>query len=121
MRRQAFIFIAPLVLAGQLCQAHAHLVASVPAEGAVLTMPPQHLELNFSEPARLTALSVRRAEEKRQSLPLPSGGATQHVTLDLPKLAPGVYTLEYRVISADSHIASGTVHFTVSGDRAAAH
>jgi len=121
MRRHVIIFIAPLVLVSALCHAHAHLVASVPANGAVLTAAPPHLELNFSEPARLTALSVRRAEEKRQPLPLPSGGPAQHLSLDLPALAPGTYTLEYRVISADSHIASGAVHFTISAAQSAPH
>ena len=121
MRRHVIAFIAPVALGSALCHAHAHLVSSVPANGAVLMASPQHLELNFSEPARLTALTVRPGEQKRQSLPLPAGDAAQHVRLDLPALSPGSYTLEYRVISADGHIASGTVHFSISPAPAAPH
>jgi methionine-rich copper-binding protein CopC len=115
MRVQFIAVAAAFLAASQLCQAHAHLVGSTPAEGAVLTASPQHLELNLSEPARLTAASLRRGTDKPQSLTFASSApAAQHISLDLPALQPGPYTLQYRVISADTHIASGTVHFTVA-------
>jgi methionine-rich copper-binding protein CopC len=115
--------VAALLFASELCQAHAHLLASVPAEGAMLATAPQHLELSFSEAARLTAASVRRGAEKPQSLALPASAPApaQHITLDLPALVPGSYAFNYRVISADGHIASGTVHFTVTAGATAAH
>jgi methionine-rich copper-binding protein CopC len=114
MRVQFIALAAACLAASQLCQAHAHLVGSTPAEGAVLTASPQHLELSLSEPARLTAASLRRGTDKPQALTFASAAPAQHISLDLPALQPGPYTLQYRVISADTHIASGTVHFTVA-------
>jgi methionine-rich copper-binding protein CopC len=105
---------AILLLLSGLCHAHAHLFASVPAEGAVLDTPPKQVELSFSEPARLTAATLRRGTDKPQPLSLPGSPPAQHITLDLPALAPGSYTLDYRLISADSHIVAGTLHFKVS-------
>lgn len=105
---------ALFLLASRLCQAHAHLVGSTPAEGAVLTAPPTHLELSLSEPARLTAASLRRGMDKPQPLTIASAAPAQRIALDLPALQPGTYTFQYRVISADTHIASGSVHFTVT-------
>jgi methionine-rich copper-binding protein CopC len=32
----------------------------------------------------------------------------------LPTLAPGVYSVSWRVVSADGHIASGVVRFTIA-------
>jgi methionine-rich copper-binding protein CopC len=123
MKLQVIALVAALLFGSELCQAHAHLLASVPSEGAKLATPPPHLELSFSEAARLTAASVRRGAEKPQSLPLPASAPApaQHITLDLPALAPGSYAFDYRVISADGHIASGTVHFTVTAGASAAH
>ena len=114
MRVQFIALAAACLAASQLCQAHAHLVGSTPAEGAVLTASPPHLELSLSEPARLTAASLRRGTDKPQALTFASSAPAQHISLDLPALQPGPYTLQYRVISADTHIASGTVHFTVA-------
>lgn len=114
MRLQVVALATAFLAVNQLCQAHAHLVGSTPAEGAVLTAPPKHLELNLSEPARLTAASLRRGTDKPQSLTFASSAPAQRILLDLPALQPGPYTLQYRVISADTHIASGTVHFTVA-------
>jgi copper resistance protein C len=31
----------------------------------------------------------------------------------LPRLAPGRYTLSWRVVGEDSHVVPGTLHFTV--------
>jgi methionine-rich copper-binding protein CopC len=110
--------IATLILTSRLCLAHAHLVRSTPAEGAVITASPKQLELNLSEPARLTAASIRRGTEKPRPLPFASTPATQRIVLELPALQPGSYTFQYRVISADTHVASGSVHFTVTAQAA---
>ena len=114
MRLHLAILAVPVLAASQLCQAHAHLVGSTPADGAVLTAPPSHLELSLSEPARLTAASLRRGMDKPQSLTFASSAPAQRIALELPALQPGTYTFQYRVISADTHIASGSVHFTVT-------
>ncbi len=93
--------------------AHAHLEKSTPAEGSALTSSPTALEMTFSENARLTALSIRKNQERRQSINgLPSASG-KTVRVALPGLSPGAYTVSWRVLSPDGHVASGALHFTV--------
>jgi methionine-rich copper-binding protein CopC len=96
-----------------LAQAHTHLTAAVPAEGSTVQAP-ERITLTFSEAARLTALTIRRPGEPEQKLsPLPTT-TTRQVTVPTPKLAPGQYTVSWRVLSEDGHVMSGTLHFSVA-------
>lgn len=93
--------------------AHAHLVQATPANDAVLTQAPSNFMLQFNEPARLTSLSLQKDNETAHKIGgLPSAPSTQWV-IPAPKLAPGSYTLSYRVLSADSHIMSGSIKFRI--------
>jgi methionine-rich copper-binding protein CopC len=74
--------------------------------------------LNFSEAARLTALSIQKGEEPKQDLkPLPTTAA-QQVSIPLPPLTPGTYSVSWRVVSDDGHIVGGALHFTLTADHA---
>ncbi|TLZ27885.1 MAG: copper resistance protein CopC [Gammaproteobacteria bacterium] len=96
-----------------LCDAHAHLKDSQPADGSVVTIAPDNLVLRFSEAARVTALALHRVgEAERKLVPLPTAPA-QQVTLPLSKLGPGKYVVTYRVVSGDGHIMSGELRFTI--------
>jgi methionine-rich copper-binding protein CopC len=101
--------------------AHAHLQTSSPADNSVLTTSPSTLVLNFSEAARLTALSIQKGSEPEQQLkPLPTTVATQ-ISVPLPPLTPGAYMVSWHVLSDDGHVTSGALHFTLAADRAAVH
>ncbi len=108
-----------LVTFGVPASAHAHLEKSSPADGSVITTSPSSIVLSFSEAARLTALSLQRADEPKQNLkPLPTSAA-QQISVPLPPLKPGVYSLTWRVLSDDGHVMSGTLHFTLTAGPAA--
>ena len=99
--------------------AHAHLEKSSPADGSVLTTSPPSIVLSFSEAARLTALSIQRGDEAKQNLkPLPTNAARQ-ISVPLPPLKPGTYSLTWRVLSDDGHMMSGTLRFTLAAEPAA--
>jgi methionine-rich copper-binding protein CopC len=101
--------------------AHAHLQKASPADGSVVTTSPSRIVLNFSEAARLTAASIQKGDEPRQSLkPLPAAAARQ-ISVPLPQLTPGSYSVTWRVLSEDGHVMSGTLRFTLTPDRAADH
>ena len=94
-------------------QAHSHLRSSTPAEGSTGPAPLQAV-LGFSEKSQLAALTLTRGAEpaiKVESLPQQ---AAQQLTVPLPKLATGAWTLTWRVIGDDGHVTHGTVHFTVA-------
>jgi methionine-rich copper-binding protein CopC len=94
--------------------AHAHLLQSLPAEGSTLSAAPAQFTLKFSEVAHLTALSLQKQGDAQahKITPLPSEASAQF-SVPAPRLDAGVYELRYRVISADSHVVAGSVHFTV--------
>jgi methionine-rich copper-binding protein CopC len=98
-----------------VAQAHTHLKESAPAEGSTVKAAPESITLTFSEAARLTALSIQKDggdEQKITSLPAQSAAK---ISVPAPKLAPGKYTVNWRVVSEDNHIMSGKLHFTVAG------
>ena len=103
---------AALFLLVATAHAHAHLTAAVPAEGSA-GKAPEHIVLTFSESARITAMSLQReGEEPRKLAPLPAEMAAR-ITIPLPKLLPGKYTLSWRAVGDDGHVVPGTLHFTV--------
>jgi len=107
-----------LLMFGVAASAHAHLQKSSPADNSVITASPPNLVLNFSEAARLTVLSIQKGSEPKQDLkPLPSAAA-QQVSVPLPQLTPGTYTVRWRAVSDDGHVMPGTLHFTLGADHA---
>ncbi len=98
--------------------AHTKLKSAVPADGSTVETAPAAFALTFSEPARLTALSVQKdggAEQKITGLP---ATASAEVRIPAPKLEHGRYTLSYRLVGADGHAINGKLTFTVGGKAA---
>ena len=109
-----------LVIFGVTANAHAHLQTSSPADNSVITSTPSNLVLNFSEAARLTALSLQKDNEPKQSMkPLPTAAAHQ-ISVPLPLLTPGLYAVIWRVVADDGHVMSGALHFTLGPGNPAA-
>jgi methionine-rich copper-binding protein CopC len=94
--------------------AHAHLTSSIPAEGSTVTGSPSQVVLGFSESARLAVLTLTRGADTPVKVgPLPQQAA-QRLTIALPTLSPGTWSLGWRAIAEDGHVTSGSVHFTVA-------
>jgi copper resistance protein C len=96
---------------------HATLVKSVPARRAVLSKAPGHVQLWFNEhlEARFCHLSVWNAAGQQ----VDSGDTKvdpenpKKLSVGLPVLASGIYTVKYRVLSVDSHIVEDQFSFTI--------
>lgn len=106
-----------LSLAASAAFAHAHLVRAVPAQGTAVAEPPPEVVMSFSEkiePA-FTSAVVRDAAGKALD------GTTARVDdadrtvvrVPLPALGPGLYTVEWKVMSADTHRVNGSFSFRV--------
>jgi len=115
MKVHRFVVAIAVVCAPLLAMAHSTLKQSAPANGAVLKTAPAEFMLMFNGAAKVTKLTLQKkgdAEEQKLG-PLPSDAA-QHFAIAAPKLGPGEYTLRYRSVSADNHIMSGTVKFSIN-------
>ncbi len=98
--------------------AHASLVMTSPAEGAVLQAAPQEFSLTFSEPVSPLSLNLIGPDGSKRAL---SGFTLKDKTLAItapPALARGTHVLSWRVVSEDGHPVGGSVVFS-SGEPSA--
>ena len=103
-----------LTLAAVGAHAHAHLKGSNPSEGAVISEMPPAIVLTFLAAARITAVSIQKNQETKHVLQAPAAVA-KRISVVVPKLGSGSYTLTWRVVSPDdNHIMSGELHFKVA-------
>jgi copper transport protein len=111
--------VALLLLPAAPASAHAVLVASDPADGARLAEAPRAVRLTFDEavalpPDATTVLSSTGARVDGGGARLGGGGA---VVIPLRADVPaGVYSVSWRVVSADSHVVTGSIRFGVRRD-----
>ena len=93
--------------------AHAVLLATEPADRAVVESAPASVSLRFNEPVQLVFVRVLDASG-RVIAEAPAGGDAAQIALPLPGALPaGNYLVTYRVLSADAHAISGTLVFAV--------
>jgi methionine-rich copper-binding protein CopC len=112
------LMLLSLIGVAALAHGHAHLVESVPADKGRVAAPAA-VALKFSEAVRMTALTLQHGKEAAKPLaPMPAKASTT-LSVPLPKLAAGDYTVAWRVASDDGHIMSGKLGFTVDPAAAA--
>jgi copper resistance protein C len=109
---------AVIVLAGPVAAlAHAHLVRAVPAVGGTVSTAPSEVTLRFNEKLEraFSSVVVRDAAGKQ----VDKGDGTVDKTdrtmmrVLLQPLEPGVYKVEWRAVSADTHKVNGDFTFIV--------
>jgi methionine-rich copper-binding protein CopC len=104
-----------------LAWAHAYLVRSSPAGRAVVTRVPARVQLWFNErlePAysRVTVLDADGQQVDAGDAQVGPAEPTR-LSVGVPPLAAGVYTVKYRVLSVDGHIVDAEFAFTVRPGR----
>lgn len=114
------LVVACWLLVPRVAGAHAGLQASDPAPGVALGAPPTAVRLSFSENASATLSTVRVLDRAggshEEGRPQPT---TDPRTLDvrLARLPDGVYTVDWRIVSAvDGHTTAGAFAFGVGVD-----
>lgn len=122
----ALLLLSALMLAvfAAPAAAHAVLVSSTPKDNATVKVAPANVVLRFD--ARIekpvTQVTLLDGKGKKVALTAPShgykAGAPNQLIVPMPKLKPGSYRLEYRVLATDGHLTPGLVRFTVAGGKA---
>ncbi len=100
--------------------AHAYLVGSDPAGGAVVETAPDAVTLTFSEPVRPVAehTFVRAPDGRRVDAGPPEADGTRlRIPLDGTG-AVGSYLVTYRVVSLDGHPIAGSLVYSVGAPSA---
>jgi copper resistance protein C len=100
--------------------AHSMLIKAEPPRRAVLTKSPTHVRLWFNEKIEGDYASLVVLDAKKQ--PITDVKQTlapddpKSIILPIPDLAPGKYSVKFRVLSVDGHVVDSTFDFTVKGE-----
>lgn len=121
VRRTIVALVGLLLAHAAIGWAHAYLVKSVPARRAVLLRAPTRVQLWFNErlEPQFSHLSVWDREGKQVDF-----GDVQvdpedpkKLSVSVPPLPSGTYTVKFRVLSVDSHIVDDKFPFTIRGSQ----
>jgi methionine-rich copper-binding protein CopC len=98
---------------------HAYLVRSSPAARAVVGRGPERVQLWFNErlePAysRVSVWDGTAQRVDAGDVEVASKEPTR-LSVSVPPLTAGVYTVKYRVLSVDGHVVEAEFTFTVRG------
>lgn len=109
---------ATLLVAATGAWAHAALTKSVPGNREVLARSPQSIHLQFNEKveAKFSKVVLEDAQGKPVALGSPAVPADDPYALQAlvtEPLAPGRYTVRYRVLSQDGHVIERSFAFTI--------
>lgn len=100
-------------------QAHDELVASTPANGAVLKTSPEKFVLTFSGDLKKIGTIVELKDEKSQSVKTSYEIASRDLTVTPEATLPnGDYALVARVVSSDGHPIDKKLTFSVQDPKA---
>jgi methionine-rich copper-binding protein CopC len=112
---------AALALWPAVALAHAVLVKSVPAQRASLVEPPPRIELWFNERLEPAYSKASVTNEAGTQVDLRDVAVStedpRRLSLSLPPLKPGRYTVNFRVLSVDGHVVESRLSFTVKDRR----
>ncbi|MGH7871020.1 MAG: copper resistance CopC family protein [Candidatus Binatia bacterium] len=106
-----------LEVGGDIAMAHAYPAVSIPNNGATVKEPPREVRIQFTEAVEIafSQITVKGAKGEVVSQGKLRQLANDTLVADLQPLAAGNYTVEWQVLSVDTHITDGTLRFTVVG------
>ncbi|HEX2385666.1 MAG TPA: copper resistance CopC family protein [Candidatus Binatia bacterium] len=99
-----------------LVHGHAYPMIVVPPDGAALREPPREVRIQFTEGVEMefSSIVVKNAAGEVFSQGKLRRLADDIVAVDLKPLRPGVYRVEWQVLSVDTHVTDGVLRFTVA-------
>lgn len=109
--------VAAFVLSPLGALAHAHLDHAMPAANSVQATPPKEVTIWFTEAleAKFSSIEVRDSKGvavQAGKASLAPGNSAQ-LRVPLKELAPGTYTVIWRVLSVDTHRSKGEFTFRI--------
>jgi len=102
--------------------AHAALIETVPAADSTVQQIPRQLELAYSEDVRLVRLVLTKSDGSIVATAFTPQSQTQsRFSVALPELAQDTYSVEWTILSVDSHRMAGNFSFTVAASNSNHH
>ncbi|WP_240617436.1 copper resistance protein CopC [Nocardioides speluncae] len=114
-----FALVALLIGTASPASAHATLISSDPAEGAVLETQPEQIRFTFSESVSLVPDGVQVFDARGGSVASSATARGPELTAELPdEVGEGTLVVVWRVVSEDGHPISGSLRFSVGAPSA---
>jgi len=114
--RWAILAGALLLVAGSAA-AHSLLLESSPAAGSVVVASPRELSLRFNNRIEKKLSTIRLRDEQGAARPatvLVAEGPADRLKATVDALPAGAWRVEWRVLSTDGHVVSGSFSFRVA-------
>ncbi|CCE02491.1 copper resistance CopC family protein [Bradyrhizobium sp. STM 3809] len=114
LRRRFLLSLAVLAIPAA-ASAHAVIVSSQPAAGAIVDRDTVAIRLRFNsriDHAR-SRLKLRAPDGAEQALTPDTGTPADEIDAVATALSPGAWHLQWQVLSVDGHITRGDIPFTV--------
>ncbi len=110
------VLLTTMVLGAAPALAHNTLISTDPADGSTVEVAPSRVTLTFDEPAQalgteMVVLGPDGSTVSTGDAELVDSTVSQALVPDLPA---GMYTVQWRVTSADGHPLSGALTFTAT-------
>ncbi|MFL5955625.1 MAG: copper resistance protein CopC [Gaiellaceae bacterium] len=120
MKRAILVCAVAALLAPAGAAAHATLLRTIPANGAVLARAPNLVRVEFDDTIRVAPGSAAVANASGASVLAGKPQAAGHVlTLHLRGLRGGAYSVRWSIVSDDGHREQGVLAFAVGAGAAA--
>jgi len=110
--RNAVAMIA-LVLASVPVIAHTTLASSSPPSNATIENSPPTIDIQFRDPAKLTAVVAIGADKSERRLEFAAGDKANSYVVQEPNLPAGRNEIKWTALSHDGHVIRGTLVFIV--------
>ena len=109
------LLLAALLLAPSNVVAHARVVATSIEDGSRLATAPAAFDVAFSAAVGMASIVLRDGDGEAVALDYtPPRERGREFSVPLPALDAGSYRFEWRTLSADGHVMSGSIEFTLA-------
>ena len=113
-----FLIAALTAMSVSPARAHARLERAAPAAGSTVHGSPPQLKLWFTERLEPAFSKVRVLDRTGKQVdkgdPEVDRADAKLLGVSLPKLTPGTYRVQWRVLSVDTHVIEGDFTFSVA-------
>ena len=116
MIRLPLLLVAALLAFAAPTAAHSLLLESDPKADATVTAPPARLMLRFNNriEKRLSRVRILDTHGSAHTLAVAiEDPPVDRLTATVPALGPGLYRVQWQVLSTDGHVVSGFFKFRV--------
>ena len=113
-------FLGLITLSAWAAPFHLHLLKSSPAANATVAAAPDSIRLVFSQTPELKVTSVKVTGPGSAAVPLAPLASADSATVVAAvkgKMSAGAYTVTWRTMARDGHVAHGTFAFTVGPEK----